>query len=307
MWPILFKIGGLTIGTYGLCMAIGFLWGWRFGRIGCMRRGWNPEYSYSIIVTSMIAGIIGARLFHVIDHWDSFKDDLGRIFTANSGLTWYGGLIFAILACIWVSKRYGYKFIAGLDMAAPMLASGYAWGRVGCLLAGDGCYGIEATGAWSWLGMTFPDGLVPTTVPVHPTMIYEFVFNFALFGVLWWVDARKTVPDRWPHGMLFAIFAVFHSLERLLVEFIRLNDRYWFTGDGWGKVDYFGGEFGLSFSQFISIGGIVLGIAIVVFLVKRGKKAEPFPIQTGDAWTPEKADEDKAGKGGKPKKKSKKK
>jgi hypothetical protein len=90
------------------------------------------------------------------------------------------------------------------------------------------------------------------------------------------------------------------------VEFIRLNDRYWFTDDGWGKVDFFAGEFGMSFSQYISIGGIVFGGAWLTFLLIKGTKAEPYPIQTGKAWTPPPTEDEKPEGKGK-KKKSKKK
>ena len=278
-------LGPFSIGTYGLCMAIGFLWGWRFMRRTAIRRGWDPEFAYTIVINAMVSGIIGARLFHVIDHWEYYEGNLGKVFTASSGLTWYGGLILAILTSIYWSWRYGYRFSAGLDMVAPMLASGYAWGRIGCFFAGDGCYGIPTQAPWAFLGVAFPEGLVRTNVPVHPTMLYEAAFNFALFGILFWVDRRWTVPDRWRHGLLFSIFTFFHSLERLLVEFIRLNDRYWFDGlkiVKYSPEEYFAGTWGLSFSQWISIAGLVLGGMMFARLV-RGQ-AELFPIQKGEAY-----------------------
>jgi len=283
MIPYLFKIGPIQIGSYGLMMAIGFLWGWRFMRVTCMRRGWDPEFAYTIVVNSMISGIIGARLFHVIDHWDHFVADPSRIFTANSGLTWYGGLILAILTSWFWAWRRGYSFRAGLDMCTPMLAAGYAWGRVGCILAGDGCYGIPAEPPWEWIGMSFPNGLVPTVVPVIPTPLFEGLFNFALFGVLLWMDARYVIPRRWPYLRLFAIFVVAHSIARFAVEFIRLNDRYWFEGLDivkYSSDQYFAGNFGLSFSQWISIAGVLLGVGLLVGLL--GRKAPEYPSQRGE-------------------------
>jgi phosphatidylglycerol---prolipoprotein diacylglyceryl transferase len=278
-------IGPFSIGTYGLMMAIGFLWAWRFSRRTCLRRGWDPEFAYTLVINAMISGIIGARLFHVVDHWDYYQHDLSKIFTASSGLTWYGGLILAITTSYIVSRRKGYKFSGGLDMVTPALAAGYAWGRIGCFFAGDGCYGIEVSPPWEFLGLAFPDGLVKAIDPVHPTMLYEALFNFSLFGILFWVDAKWTVPNRWRYGLLFAIFAFFHSLERFLVEFIRINDRYWFDGFSIAKYsssEYFAGTWGLSFSQWISIGGMAVGIVFFAILI-RGKGA-PYPIHTGDAW-----------------------
>jgi len=283
MIPYLFHLGPISIGSYGLMMAIGFLWGWRFMRITCMRRGWDPEFAYTIVVNSMISGIIGARLFHVIDHWDHFAADPARIFTANSGLTWYGGLILAIVTAWFWSWRKGYSFRAGLDMCTPMLAAGYAWGRVGCILAGDGCYGIPAEPPWEWLGMAFPNGLVPTVVPVYPTPIFEGLFNFALFGVLLWLDGRVVIPRRWPYLRLFGIFVVTHSVARFLVEFVRLNDRYWFDGFDIVKFtsdQYFAGNFGLSFSQWISIAGVILGTGLLIGLI--GRKAPEYPSRRGE-------------------------
>ena len=283
MIPYLFHIGPISIGSYGLMMAIGFLCGWRFGRITCMRRGWDPEFAYTIIVNAMIMGIIGARLFHVIDHWDHFSANPGRIFTANSGLTWYGGLILAIVTSWLWSRKKGYSFAGGLDMACPMLAAGYACGRVGCILAGDGCYGIPVEPPWEWLGMAFPNGLVPTTVPVHPTPIYEAIFNFGLFGFLFWIDGRKGVPNSWPHMKLFSIFVLLHSGARFVVEFIRLNDRYWFDGFSIEKISsdaYFAGQWGLSFSQWISVGGLVFGAALLAYVWNR--KPAPYPSLAGE-------------------------
>ena len=279
MFPYLLELGPLKIGSYGLMMAIGFLWGWRFMRKAAIWRGWDPELAYTIVISSMISGIVGARLFHVIDHWDHFQNDLGRIFTANSGLTWYGGLILAIIVNYYWCVKYRVKFTACLDLVAAGLASGYAWGRVGCIFAGDGCYGIPVEPPWEWIGMTFPRGLVPTVTPVHPTPVYEALFNFALWGLLIWLDYYRNITRRWGYGTLIGIFAVLHSAERFAIEFIRLNDRYWFGEGGLVKISsdaYYAGQFGLSFSQWISIGGILVGLAVFVWALTR--KTPPFAI-----------------------------
>lgn len=292
-------IGPFSIGTYGLMMAIGFLWGWRFCRRTAILRGWDPEFAYTIVINAMISGIVGARLFHVIDHWDFYQQyGYGKIFTASSGLTWYGGLILAIITSWFLCWRKGYSFSAGLDMVTPMLASGYAWGRIGCFFAGDGCYGIPvADSTWEFLGITFPGSdwetwgcthhaaLRASEGAVHPTMLYEAAFNFGLWGILLWVDHRWTVPSRWRWGLLFGIFAFFHSLERFLVEFIRINDRYWFEGFRivkYNSQEYFDGTWGLSFSQWISIGGMLLGLVLIGLLI-RGR-SEPYPSLTGNAY-----------------------
>ena len=100
-------------------------------------------------------------------------------------------------------------------MGAPALAIGYAVGRLGCQLAGDGDYGIPSDLPWA---MSYPDGTVPTTDRVHPTPIYEFL---VMSAVTWWLWSRR---DKARHGALIGWWAVLAGIERFLVEFIRRND-----------------------------------------------------------------------------------
>ena len=209
------EIGPLTLQTFGLCFALAFLAAggliWR--RLGEL--GKPVDWAYEIGFSALLGGIVGARLNYVVEHWDEVSDELlGNVFS-GSGLTWYGGAIGgAIGVFIWARYR-GYLTTALLDVCAPALALGYAVGRIGCQLSGDGDYGQEWDGPWA---MAYPDGTVPTEEEVHPTPVYE---TLAMGGVaygLWRLRNRLT------GGLLFALYLVLSGLERFLVEFIRLNE-----------------------------------------------------------------------------------
>jgi phosphatidylglycerol:prolipoprotein diacylglycerol transferase len=208
-------IGPLTLQTFGICFGLGFIAAGavihrRFGELGK-----PPDWAYEIAFAALLGGLVGARAYFLIDNWDSVSDDLlGNIFS-GSGLTWYGGAIGGALAVIaWAAWR-GILNLGLLDLASPALAIGYAIGRVGCQLSGDGDYGKPWDGPWA---MAYPDGTVPTDEKVHPTPIYETLAMSALAIVLW------TLRDRFRPGVLFAIYLFFAGLERFLIEFLRRND-----------------------------------------------------------------------------------
>jgi phosphatidylglycerol:prolipoprotein diacylglycerol transferase len=100
-------------------------------------------------------------------------------------------------------------------MAAIPLAVAYGVGRLGCLLAGDGTYGTPTDLPWA---MSFPEGTMPTTAEVHPAPLYEALAVFLIAALLW------HVRDRLSPVALFGVFSVLFGFERLLVEFVRLND-----------------------------------------------------------------------------------
>ena len=173
------------------------------------------DWAYEMAFSALAGGLIGARLDWVIQNWDEASEDLlGNVFS-GSGLVWFGGLVGgAIGVFIWAWWR-GYLGTALLDVAAPALALGYAVGRIGCQLSGDGDYGREWDGPWA---MSYPDGTVPTTEEVHPTPVYETLAMGGVAYVLWRLRNRLT------GGLLFALYLLLAGLERFLVEFIRRNE-----------------------------------------------------------------------------------
>jgi phosphatidylglycerol:prolipoprotein diacylglycerol transferase len=213
MYPEI-AIGPLTLQSFGLMFALAFLAagaliGKRLGEIG------KPvDWAYEIGFAALIGGIVGSRVYFLVQNWDSVKDDLlGNVFS-GSGLVWYGGAIGGALAVLLWSRYRGFLGLALLDLTAPALALGYAIGRCGCQLSGDGDYGKPWDGPWA---MSYPDGTVPTDRAVHPTPVYETLAMGLGAWLLW------QLRDRFRAGVLFAAYLLYAGGERFLVEFVRRN------------------------------------------------------------------------------------
>jgi phosphatidylglycerol:prolipoprotein diacylglycerol transferase len=236
---------GLTLQTFGLLFAGAFLASGivvakRLGELGKPK-----DWAYEMVLAAVVGGVVGARGYYLVEHYDEVKNDLiGTIFS-GSGLVWYGGLIGgAVAVLLWAYWR-GIAGLVLLDLTAPALAIGYAVGRVGCQVSGDGDYGTASDLPWA---MAYPNGSVPIDEEVHPTPIYESLAMALVAWLLW--QWRDTVQP----GVLFAAYLTLAGIERFLVEFIRRNDEVWA---------------GLTLPQFESIGLIVVGL-VWLGLVKRG-------------------------------------
>jgi phosphatidylglycerol:prolipoprotein diacylglycerol transferase len=235
-------IGPLTLQTFGICfglafVACGIVLARRLHEIGKPR-----DWAYEIVFSALVGGLVGARIDYIVQNYDRVSDDLlGNIFS-GTGLVWLGGLLGGALGvCIWAWRR-GFLGVALLDLCAVPLAIGYAIGRVGCQLSGDGDYGKASDLPWA---MAYPDGTVPTDIEVHPTPVYETLAMGAVALLLW--NLRERVRP----GALFALYLLLGGLERLLVEFIRRNDDL---------------ALGLTLPQLISVGMMVVGAAWLVRL-----------------------------------------
>src|SRR5207237_3873959 len=140
-------------------------------------RGVNAD-AQNIITMCALLGIAGAKIYHVLESpRDLFANPLGEIFS-RSGFAWFGGFIGVLLALYLLGRKYKLSYLAMLDVCAPAAALGYAVGRIGCLTSGDGDYGTPTSLPW---GMSFPNGLVSTTLPVHPKPIYEALAATVIF------------------------------------------------------------------------------------------------------------------------------
>jgi phosphatidylglycerol:prolipoprotein diacylglycerol transferase len=208
------RLGPATLQTFGIAFALAFIaagavLGRRLKEIG------KPaEWAYEVVIYALIGGLVGARLYFVVANYDEVKHDLlGNIFS-GSGLVWYGGAIGgAIAVVIWAQRRKMLN-VTLLDLCAVPLALGYAIGRIGCQVSGDGDYGTKWGGPWA---MAYPNGTKPTHQTVHPTPIYETLAMGLVAYFLW------RLRDRYRPGVLFAIYLMCAGLERLLIEFIRRN------------------------------------------------------------------------------------
>jgi phosphatidylglycerol:prolipoprotein diacylglycerol transferase len=244
MYPEL-HLGPLTLQTFGICFAAAFVAAGALVHKRLGELGRSPEWAYEIGFAALVGGIVGSRVYFVVQNYQEVKDDLlGNIFS-GSGLVWYGGAIGGALAVLAWAWWRGFLNLTLLDLVAPALALGYAIGRCGCQLAGDGDYGKPWNGPWA---MSYPNGTVPTNRTVHPTPVYETLAMGLGAWILW------QLRDRVRAGCLFAIYLVYAGLERFLVEFIRRN-----TED----------SVGLTTAQLESIGMMVLGICWIAIVMRR--------------------------------------
>jgi len=209
------SLGPITLQSFGLMMGLGFVVaGWLASKY-LKELGRPADWAYEMVFAALVGGLVGARLWSVIENWDEAKDDIFGSLFSGSGLVFYGGLFGgAIAVLIWAWWR-GVLDAKTFDVAAPGLAAAYAIGRIGCQLAGDGDYGKAWDGPWA---MAYPDGTVPTTEQVHPTPVYE---TLVMGGVAWFLWHRR---HHYAPGGLFALYLVLAGAERFLVEFLRRND-----------------------------------------------------------------------------------
>lgn len=210
MKPILFEIGGLSLTSYGVSKALAALVAWWMIARELRRRGLDANPALTLTMAGLIGGFGGAKLYYLAENAGSLTiHDLG-----GTGFTWYGGLLGGAAAVIVVSRRARLPLPLVAGVTAAPLAFAYGVGRLGCLLAGDGTYGVPSDLPWA---MSFPNGTVPTLERVHPAPLYEALAAFLVGALL--LRLRGRVSDH----LLFAISAVLMGLSRFLVEFVRLN------------------------------------------------------------------------------------
>ncbi len=206
---------GLDVKTFGLFFALNFVaWG-AIVAVRLRELGKPPDWAWEMVFVALAGGFIGARLYWILDNLDEVDGDLiGSVFS-GTGLTWYGGLAGGAVTVIAWAKWRGVFTLRLLDIAGIGLPLGYAIGRIGCQVSGDGDYGVASDLPWA---MAYPDGTVATSEEVHPTPIYESLAMGFVALALW------RLRDRFRAGTLFALYLVLSGVERLLVEFIRRND-----------------------------------------------------------------------------------
>ncbi len=208
---------GLHLQTFGIFFALNFLcWAALVAR-RLRELGKPVDWAYEVLFAALIGGLVGARGYYILQNYGQVKHDLiGNVFS-GSGLIWYGGLVGGAVAVVAWARWRGFLGLALLDMAAPALALGYAIGRIGCQVSGDGDYGKVSSLPWA---MPYRHGAVPTApgVKVQPTPIYETVSMGLLALVLW------RLRDTFRAGTLFGLYLIGAGFERFVVEFWRRNE-----------------------------------------------------------------------------------
>jgi prolipoprotein diacylglyceryl transferase len=241
-------IGPVTLGTYGLLVAAALLCAFFVLQADLRRRGMAAD-PHAIIGLTGLVGLAGAKLWHVLETPTEFFQHPFQDLFSPLGFAFYGSFVAGLVTLVLLARHYRLPPLVLLDVAAPAAALGYGIGRIGCLVSGDGDYGIPTSLPW---GMSFPSGVVPTTERVHPTPIYELLGAVVIFYYLWRVGA-KSLRKPVPAGQVFASYLILTGLARFLVEFIRINPR---------------SVFGLSNAQAASLLAFLAG-GILFWIVKR--------------------------------------
>jgi phosphatidylglycerol---prolipoprotein diacylglyceryl transferase len=222
MFPILYQYKFISIGGYGLMLGLGFYLSFLLGERECKFKNIDQELAYKLLLFIIPSGIIGSKIFHILDHLNEFFANPWDMLFSGAGLSAYGGYVLAFIVCAIVIKMHKVSILDVFDAAAPGLALGYCFGRFGCQVAGDGCYGevIKSYMPFKFMGTAYPNGLAPISAEVYPTPLFEVFFSFVVVGLLLQLRKRE-----WAKGKLFFLFLVLSGLPRLLVEFIRTNPK----------------------------------------------------------------------------------
>ncbi|MGC8861362.1 MAG: prolipoprotein diacylglyceryl transferase [Armatimonadota bacterium] len=240
MRSTLFKLFGVPIRAYGLMLVIGFVLG--VGRAARIARGRGiaPEKIWDLGLIVLLSGVVGARLVYVL--LDLPNESFREFFEVwNGGLSFHGGLIFALVFGWLFVRRVGIPFLVAADFSAPSAALGYAITRIGCFLNGC-CYGAPTTLPWA---VRFEDhGVI--TPPSHPTQLYATLANLIVFYLLTRLEKMNRAP-----GFVFTSYLGMYSVYRLLIEFLRKG----YTAEPW--------LLGLTHAQWVSL-GVLAGCAAVI-------------------------------------------
>ncbi len=268
MYPILFKLGPLTLHAFGVMMAFGFL-----VALGVMRRlaqrdlvELDETQLSQLLVWLMVGGVVGARLAYVIEHWQGeFAANPAAIIRIDQGgLMFYGGVIGAIVAIRLFARWQGRHTLALLDLCAAALPLGHAFGRLGCFLNGC-CYGRLSSascavsfpaGSLAWrdqLAAGLINASAAASLPLLPTQLIELVANLILFAFLYRLALR--LPRR---GTITAAYLMLYAVIRFNTEFLR-GDLRWSSG-------------GLSIGQWISSVIFAVGLLLLLLTLRRRRQ-----------------------------------
>jgi phosphatidylglycerol:prolipoprotein diacylglycerol transferase len=275
----------VPVHTYGILVAGGFLVAMSMAARAAERAGLDKEKVLDLSFGILVAAMIGSRVLFIIVNWDEYAHDLVGIFEFwKGGLVFYGGFIGAVLFSIWYMRRHRMEFLPYADALAPTVAIGQALGRLGCFSAGC-CWG-EACDAHYALAARFPPEslayqsqasnhiITPgalSTIPIHPTQLYEALGTALIFLFLTYWRSRKRFQ-----GELLALYLMMYAPLRAVVETFRGDEERGrvlnFLG-GWARH----ARWNLSTSELISVGIFAAGVAIYVTQSRKALSTAPAP------------------------------
>ncbi|MGE3163664.1 MAG: prolipoprotein diacylglyceryl transferase [Planctomycetota bacterium] len=259
MMPELIRIGPFPLHSYGAMVLLGVLGGLWLLRKGCRARGFDPDIATDLTIWSVLAGVVGARVFYVVQYWGSDEvlaasPLLGPFMIWKGGLVLFGGILGGLLCMLTLLHRHRLPTLTFLDLVAPGLAVGIAFGRIGCFLNGC-CWGKVCAASFP-LGVSYPSDLqtpVGHSLAVHPTQLYSSLAAFFMAWICWRLNVHRLPP-----GVTTGILGILYGATRFTVETIR------------GDHDPAPGAW--TVSQQISGGLLLLGVALVAHGVLRHRR-----------------------------------
>lgn len=251
--PIIFQFGHIQVGWYGVFMGLGIAVALWLTAREAKRRGILSDEIYNGALWVVVAGIIGARLFHVIDNWSFYAANPSAIL-GTSGLAIYGALIGGLLAVVAYTTVRRLPVWRVLDSAAPAIPLAQAIARIGCFINGDN-YGVPTNPPLPWsVVWTNPNAMVPDrTVAYQPAQLYEGAWDLVVFALVWKLRTRVKAD-----GVLFLLYGILYSFGRFFISFVREDNLYWGN---------------LRQAQWIALVVLAIALPLVVWLTWRNGKA----------------------------------
>jgi len=255
--PIIFSIGHFMFRWYALIVVTAIAVGIWLAAREAERKGFKKDEIYDVAIWVIFPGILGARLFHVLDHWghEYAANPIQALYIWEGGLAIWGAVVVGLLAVAVIAWRRGWRLTRLLDAAAPGLVLAQAIGRVACIITGD-AMGKPTNGPFGF-AYTSPEAMVPQLgVYYTPMPVYEIIANLGIFALLWQLRKRN-----WPDGLLFLVYLTLYSLERFLLGF---TSSYQILA------------LGLTQSQIVALAGLLIALPVIVRILARRRMAVSY-------------------------------
>lgn len=261
--PVLLRLGPLVITWHGFFTAVGVLAGiWLTTRLA-VERGFTEDDIMSVALWSVVGGIVGARLLHVIDAWEFYvRDPLAILRVNEGGLAIWGSIIGGPIGGAIYARWRGLSVSRLLDLGGLGLILGMAIGRLGDVVNGEH-HGTDATVPWS-VRYTHPQTLGDLNVPVHLAVGYELVWDIVVMSVCMWLLYRRVLPR---DGMVFWSMIALYSAGRFVVQFFRLDQPF---------------MFGLSQAQFLAFVVGAIAVWVLVYLAASARRSPRAAVHDDD-------------------------
>ena len=255
--PVLLRLGAFELRWYGLMVGLAIVAAaWLFSR-QATRRGFTSDDVPSLVLWAVLGGVIGSRLFHIVDRLDFYlSHPEAMISLQQGGLAIWGGVAGGALAVILYGWRRRFSLSLIADMVAPAVLVGQIIGRLGCIINGD-AFGGPTSLPWGFI-YTHANALLPDSlrgVPTHPYPVYEMIWNLGVLGILLLV--RNRLPAQ---GLVFATYVGLYSVGRFLLTYVRQEELV---------------LWGLQQAQLVALMGLIIAALYAAYLLRRA----PAPIR----------------------------